>query len=104
MQRLHDLILKYPNWACLIAGAGTALAFLTHPFFPALALIGVLVIVLNDETRPNRAALRAFLYAMGFFTAALYWIQYAFAISIGDFLWARALAMFGLPLILSPFW
>lgn len=104
LQRLNDLILRYAKTACLLAGVGTSLAFLTHPVIPALCLIGVLLVVLNHETSPRRAALMCFLYAMGFFCVSLYWVQNALGITLPGFWIGRVGTFFSLPVLLTPLW
>ena len=104
MKRAADTITAYPKLTCALAGALTSLAFLSHPVVPALCLLGILMIVLNGETSPRRGALYSFLYAMAFFVCGLYWVQNALAITMGDMWYLRIVSLFGLPLLLAPFW
>jgi len=105
MERLSNLITKHPKWACFLAGVGTSFAFATHPIFPALALIGVLLILINGDITPKRAGFYTFLYAMGLFTAGLYWVQNALGITLPPALQlVRLFILFGLPLLLTPLW
>jgi apolipoprotein N-acyltransferase len=86
-----------------LAGCILATAFAPTFFVPSLLTLGFFAQKVRTALSWKSAALYGFWFGLGFFTAGLYWIAIGVSVYIDDFWWAIPFALFGLPLILSPF-
>jgi apolipoprotein N-acyltransferase len=86
-----------------LAGCGLAAAFAPIFFAPSLLTLGFFAHKIKSANSSKLAAVYGFWFGLGFFTAGLYWIAIGVSVYIDDFWWAIPFALFGLPLILSPF-
>lgn len=90
--------------AAALAGAVCAAAFAPYFFLPALAVgFTVLVWLLDGAERPRVAAVVSFLFAYGYGVTGLWWMREAFFVDADRFGLLWPLAVFGVPLLLAPY-
>lgn len=86
--------------------AGVALSFIQAPYhlWPLLFLcFGVFYVFFAQAKNKKQAFFSAYVFALGYFTASLYWIGNALLVEGNDYAWAYPLAVIGLPALLSLF-
>lgn len=88
----------------LLAGIVGSYALPPYGLWPLmfLSLSAFYVLYARTET-PRRAAATGFFYALGYFTAGLWWIGNALLVEGNEFWWVWPLAVIGLPVLLSFF-
>ena len=91
---------------CFPHAGWTGFVFDPTPWsFPIFsACLAVLFFSLRSCFSFRSAFWSSFLFSFGFFTASLSWVGNALLIEGNPYAWAYPLALFGLPLILTPFW
>ncbi|MCT6855619.1 MULTISPECIES: apolipoprotein N-acyltransferase [unclassified Bombella] len=86
-----------------MAGCIAALSLPPLCFIPALPLaLGVLYQAVGLAPTKRQAALWAFLFGMGFYTAGLYWLTNAILTRVEEFWWAVPFAAPGVALLIAP--
>lgn len=87
----------------LTSGALSALALPPVNFFPILILtLPVLFQTAQEAPTITKAALRGFLFGMGFHIAGLYWLTNAILTRVHEYWWAIPLAAPGVAFIIAP--
>ena len=87
-----------------LLGAILAAALPPVDLTPLVFAIFPLYLWLDEgSTTPLRSAALSYVFALGHFTAGLYWIAAALFVDIGRFWWALPFALLGMPIVLSAF-
>ncbi|HTZ35828.1 MAG TPA: apolipoprotein N-acyltransferase [Stellaceae bacterium] len=85
-------------------GALLAAALPPVDLTPVVFAVFPLYLWLDDGSRSATAAARlAYVFALGHFTAGMYWVAAALFVDIGQFWWALPFAVLGLPALLALF-
>lgn len=87
----------------LVAGAATALALAPFHLVPLVFGHGVLLALIARSKDARSAALRAWLWALGYHVAGLHWIANAMLVNAGEHAWLIPFANLGLPAVLAVF-
>ncbi|HWD58756.1 MAG TPA: apolipoprotein N-acyltransferase [Stellaceae bacterium] len=87
-----------------LLGALLAAALPPVDLTPLVFAIFPLYLWLDDGSEtPFASARLGYVFALGHFTAGLYWIAAALFVDIGRYWWALPFALFGMPIVLSAF-
>lgn len=99
---LYSLKPRAKAWLCLLLGASGALSLapISIPFF-FLFGFAILAVLLQKSENGKSTFLLAWLYALGFHTAGLYWISVSLFIDIHRYIWVLPFSLLALPCYLA---
>ena len=104
MQKISDLIARFPLWIALVAGGLSALGFAPwHFWFLTLICFAVLIRLIAVAPNKRRAFLTGWLFGVGHFTVGNQWIAVAFTFQAAMPVWLGYIAVVALSLYLAVF-
>ncbi len=108
MQKLDAFCTSLTGWRkhlfLFLTGCLSALSMAPAYFFPILFItLPVLFFILKACTTKKQSFFTGWLFALGYFTAGLYWISFALFVDFATWWWVTPFALFALPMALSIF-
>ena len=104
VQKIPDLLLKFPRWTALVAGAVSAAGFEPWGVWPLTLVCFALLIYLTGHAQTGRrAAMIGWLFGVGHFTFGNQWIAVAFTFQAAMPIWLGYVAVVALALYLAVY-
>jgi len=104
VQKISDILQKFPRWTALIAGAISAYGFQPWGLWPVtLICFSLLIHLITGATSGKRAFLLGWLFGVGHFSFSNQWIAVAFTFQAAMPIWLGYFAVFTLALYLAVY-
>ena len=104
MQKISDLLQKFPRWAALGAGALSAYGFAPWGLWPlTLVCFALLIHLIAKAQNAKRAFMLGWLFGVGHFAFGNQWIAVAFTFQAAMPIWLGYIAVLGLALYLAVY-
>ena len=104
MQKISDLLQKFPRWAALGAGALSAYGFAPWGLWPlTLVCFALLIHLVTKAQNAKRAFILGWLFGVGHFAFGNQWIAVAFTFQAAMPIWLGYIAVLGLALYLAVY-
>ena len=104
MQKISDLLQKFPRWAALGAGALSAYGFAPWGLWPlTLVCFALLMHLITKAQNTKRAFMLGWLFGVGHFAFGNQWIAVAFTFQVAMPIWLGYIAVLGLALYLAVY-
>jgi apolipoprotein N-acyltransferase len=104
VQKISDLLQKFPRWAALGAGALSAYGFAPWGLWPlTLVCFALLIHLIAKAQNAKRAFMLGWLFGVGHFAFGNQWIAVAFTFQAAMPIWLGYIAVLGLALYLAVY-
>ena len=104
VQKITQIIAKYPLWIALVAGAASATGFAPLNLWPVtLVCFALFIHLIANAGTGKRAAMIGWLFGVGHFTVGNNWIAVAFTFQAAMPAWLGWIAVVALALFLAVF-